>query len=113
MPIELVFKFADEVVTVKIIYHDILFYNSMTNFTIPARIEGIKLNIAGILKEFPDLKGKPEAEIKQEAIRRFKEKVKTMKNENEIKDYIIEEFTKKLGYTLMLIKKEGFRAKKF
>lgn len=112
MSIELVFKFADEVVAVKIVYHDILFYNSMSNFQIPARIEGLKLNIAGILKEFPDLKGKPDAEIKQEAIKRFKEKIKNMKTENEVKDYIIEEFTKKLGYTLMLIKRDGFRPTK-
>lgn len=105
---ELVFQLANEVVVVRIRGTDISFANSSTNFQQFVPIDSLKLDIKGILKEFPNLEGKSEGVIREEGLKRFKEKIKNMENENRIKEYITEEF-KNMGYVLIKEKKEGFR----
>jgi len=109
---EMVFELAGEIVIVKIQGRNILFSNSATQFNQFVPLEFLKLSKEGILKEFPDLKDKPEAEMRQEAIRRFKEYVKKLGGEKEICDYVRKEF-ENMGYKLKSIKKEGFREVKF
>jgi len=72
-------------------------------------IDGLKLNEEGIIKEFPELKGLPYQEMRAEAIRRFKEKISTMKNEEEIKEYLRNDL-REHGYILKVSQKAGFRA---
>ena len=106
---ELIFRLADDYVIVKIKNGQVLFSNSNTNFQRFVPIDGIMLNREGIIKEFPDLKGLPDSEMRKEAIDRFKKHIKEFNTEDEIKEYIIMEL-KKYGYICEKIKKEGFRA---
>ena len=105
---ELYFKFGNEIVIVKIEGTNVLFANQMTNFQQYFPIAALKLNKEGILKEHPDLKDLGDEEIKSKGIERFKEHIKTLGNENRIKDYIVKELTN-CGYVLQGFKKGGFR----
>jgi len=105
---ELVFQFGNEMIIIKIRDGTILFSNSTTNFQQFVTIDGLKLTKEGILKEHPDLKDLNDTEMKAEAIKRFKDHVKALGNENKIKDYVVKELGKS-GYILKVVKKEGFR----
>jgi len=105
---ELYFEFGGEVVVIKLQGKNITFANSQTNLQQFVPIESINLSIEGILKEHPDLKGLPDGEMKQEAIVRLKKLVGNMKNENEIKDYLVKEF-EGVGYIFNGFRREGFR----
>jgi len=108
---KLVFEFGGEYVFVIINGHNLLFSTSQTNFQQYAPIEGLALKKAGILKQFPDLKDMEPGEMRAEAIRRFKEHVKTLENEYRIKDYVVDELTKQ-GYILKSTQIDGHRAQK-
>lgn len=107
---ELYFKLGGDVTIVKIMGHNLMFATSQSQFQFSS-IEGLKLSTGGILKEFPDLEGESSGEIRKEGIKRLKEKLKNLKNDSEIKEYVIEELGK-YGYKLVMEKKEGFRPKK-
>ncbi len=86
-----------------------LFFNTFSNGLIQrSDIDGLKLNPAGIVKEFPDLEGKPIPEMKREAINRFKEKFKKIKNKKDQISYLKEELLK-VGYELKMIQEPGHR----
>ena len=103
---ELIFEFAGDMVVIKIQGADVTFATSQTNFNQFVPIEAIRLTKEGILKEHPDLKDNPD--MRNIAIKRFKEHIKNLGGENKIKDYVIEELENQ-GYILRTIKKEGFR----
>ena len=107
----LVFKLADEFVKVKIETGSVTFSNSSFNFQMFVPIDNLKLSREGILKEHPDLKDMEENEMKTEAIKRFKEHIKNLGGENEIKSYVIKELNSS-GYALKLIEQDGFRSKR-
>jgi len=109
---KLVFELGGDFVFVKIEGKNVSFANSLTNFQQFVPIKFLKLNTEGILKQFPDLKDLSEKEMKQEAIERFRNHIKTLGGEEEIKKYIKKEF-EGMGYTLKSIHKDGFRGKKF
>ena len=71
-------------------------------------IEGLNLSPSGVVKEFPELEGKPISEIKREGIKRFKEKIKNMKTVYEIRDYLISDL-KKYGYEPYMWRRKGHR----
>ena len=71
-----------------------------------ATIDGLRLNHEGVITQFPDLKDNPD--WKEQAIDRFKEKIKDFKNENERATYIIEEL-KPHGYFPEKKQIDGFR----
>ena len=104
----LTFQLGGEMVLVKIMGHNVLFSSSETNFQTYAPIEGLQLKRDGILKEHPDLERLPDIEMRQEAIKRFKEHIKKLDDENRIKDYVINELTR-TGYELKAIQREGWR----
>ena len=105
---DLTFRIGGDVIIVRIRGHDILFSDSNAGYLRFYPIDCLKLNILGILKEFPDLKGLSDGDIRQEAIKRFKKHIADLDNENKIKDYIILELGN-IGYQLIGIKREGFR----
>ena len=80
-----------------------------TPFTPFVDIEGIKLDKAGSLREFPDLKDNKDWE--KITRQRFKDKMKTMKTEKERALYLIVELTK-FGYQALHAQREGFRPAK-
>lgn len=88
--------------------HSITFNQSVGGVPMFTTIEGLKLNPASIIEQFPDLKDKTIPEIKREAIKRFKEKIKTFTTEQQVQDYLQEDL-RKHGLILKMIYKKGFR----
>ena len=103
--IDIIFNFANEIVLVKIEGNNIRFGTSVYGAQL-ANIEGIRLDWTGTIREFPDLKDN--LDWREIAIQRFKDHIKSLKNEDEIADYIIKELSSK-GYTPKLKQKAGFR----
>ena len=103
--IDLIFYFGGEVIFIRINNHDIRFSNS-TYGTYLVPIDGLNLNHAGVVKEFPDLDLRDD--WKEEAIKRFKEKISKMESEEQISNYIIEDL-KKYGYVPKYKQRVGFR----
>ena len=109
---DLAFKFGTELIGIKIENNrDIKFCKLAGSYFRVTPIEGLKLSVSGILKEFPDLKDMEEAEMRIEAIKRFKKKIKGMKTEEEIQNYLKDDL-RKHGYKLVGIRRNGFREKK-
>lgn len=106
--IELYFDYAGEIVIVKVNGHNILFSTSALNYQTFVPIESISLKREGIIKEYPDLKDKPDGLMREEAIKRLKEYIKGLGSENEVKGYVIKELESQ-GYILKRIKRDGFR----
>ena len=105
--IGLIFGFGSEIVEIRIENTNVLFRNQKSlGFT---TIDGLKLDYKGVCREFPDLELR--TDWREEAINRFKEKIKSLKTESERADYIIEDL-KKYGYVPMYMQKKGFRTKK-
>ncbi len=108
---EIIFERAGEPVVVKVEGKNVYFSNQQVGFEKGYPIESLKLNTDGIVKEFPDLKDKPDGEKRKLAVERFKEKIKSLKTRNEIKNYLIVEF-EGMGYTLKCLQIPGFRPRK-
>ena len=102
--IGIVFSFGTEIVEVRVVESQMLFRTSQ--FQQWADISGIKLDKSGVIKEFPDLKD--DEYWQQKARERFKEKIKSMENEEQRIKYIIEDLTK-YGYKPLYMQKSGFR----
>jgi len=107
--INCIFRQQEKVIGVKIEGHHITFA-TLQGYSAPmyAPIEGIQLDIGGILQEFPDLIDKDRNEIRKIAIERFKEKLKSFKTEMEIKNYLKEDLTRH-GYIFTGYQKKGHR----
>lgn len=103
--IDILFEFGDDVILVRVDKHSVTFGNTAFG-TGMADISCMKLDYVGVCREFPDLEMRKD--WREEAIKRFKEKIKEMKNEKEIGEYIIEDL-RKYGYVPKYIQKNGFR----
>lgn len=103
--IEIIFSLASEVVLVVIEGNNVRF-GSTTYGSQLADISGLKLDYPGVIREFPDLETDPN--WKEEAIKRFKEHISSLKTENEKCDYIIKEL-EAWGYTAKSKRRGGFR----
>lgn len=93
---------------VRINGHRVTFVNS-TYGAFESTIEGLKLSRAGVIKEYPDLKERED--WREEAIKRFKEVINVMQNEESIAEYVIQDL-KKYGYIPKWKQKQGFRREK-
>lgn len=102
--IGLALDYFGNLVEVRIIGKEVLFRTSQ--FKSWADIRGIKLDKKGTLREFPELKDKEDWE--KQAREKFKEKIKKMKSEEEICNYIKEDLTK-FGYKPLYKQTKGFR----
>ena len=107
MAIGVIFNYGTEILEVLIKDSNVFFRTSQ--FQQFATIDGIKLDKSGVIKEFPDLKDNKD--WKNEAISRFKEKIKKMENEEERIKYIINDLNK-FGYKAMYLQKSGHRRKR-
>lgn len=105
MVIGIIFQFASELLQVNIDGTNVLFRTSGTNGAW-ATIDNLKLDYAGVCREHPDLKDSKY--WREEAIKRFKDKIKQMKTEKERVDYIIKDLNK-FGYKGLYTQKQGFR----
>lgn len=106
--INLAFVRGTENLGITIIGKSIMITVMKGNVPMTTTIDGLKLDPIGIVKEFPDLKDKPTEEMRIEAIKRFKDKLKSLKGEDDIMVYLQEDLGK-FGYELKLIQKKGFR----
>jgi len=102
--IGVIFQFGTEIVEVRIKDNNVFFRTS--NSQTFGDIDGLKLDKVGVIKEFPDLKDKEDWQ--KQARDRFKEKIKTMKDEKEQMKYIIEDL-RKYGYKPLYLQKSGYR----
>lgn len=106
--ITLIFDFAAEKIIMIIEGTNVKFGN--TNFgSLVCGIEGLKLSYEGVCREFPDLETRQD--WREEAIERFKDKIKELNDEDKIADYLIKDL-KKFGYIPKLKQKKGFRIEK-
>lgn len=106
--IDLIFSRADEIIFVRIKGNNITFRNSSSGM-LESSIDGLRFIKTGVVKEFPDLKDNPEWDSISKA--RFKDKIKSMENEDDIADYILSDL-KKHEYKPMWKQKQGFRREK-
>lgn len=102
--IGVIFDYGTEKVEVRIDGTQCLFRT--TQFMQFTTIEGLKLSKAGVIKEFPDLKDNEK--WREEAIKRFREKLKGLETEEQRMKYIIKDLTK-FGYVPIAYQKKGFR----
>ena len=86
--IQLMFRFANEKILVVIDGNDIKFGSTQYGAQL-ASIEGLKLDYQGVIKEFPELEDRDD--WREEAIKRFKEKIKSFDTEEERGVYIVED----------------------
>lgn len=103
--ISVMFKFAGEYVLITILGSKVYFSNSKYGSK-QTTIEYLQLDKKGVIKEFPDLA--KNSNWRDEAIKRFKDKISSMKTEEERVEYIINDLTK-YGYVPMYKQKNGFR----
>ena len=103
--IGVIMKLGSEVVEIRVQGNQVLFRTGQFGGAF-STLAGLKLDKGGVIKEFPDLENKEN--WKEEAIKRFKEKMKTMKTEKEQVKYLINDL-QKYGYLPKYIQKEGFR----
>lgn len=73
---------------------------------VKAPIDKLKINYKGAIKEFPDLEDRED--WKEEAIRRFKLKIESMKNEEQVARYLIEDL-RKYNYQPLFKQRKGWR----
>lgn len=102
--IGILFSFGTEIVEVRIDCFNVFFRTSQ--FQRFADIDGIKLDKQGVIKEFPDLKDNDDWQ--KEGRKKFKEKIKQMKNEKEISRYVISDL-QKFGYKPLHLQVKGHR----
>lgn len=103
--IGIIFDNAGEIVEARINGHQILFRTSTFGSSF-VPFESLHLNKEGVVKEFPDLEG--DDLWKQKATERFKDKIKSLGNENNIANYIIEDLSKH-GYVAKYKQRQGYR----
>jgi hypothetical protein len=102
--IGVIFSFGEDTIEVRVIDKQVLFRTSQVHQF--ADIGGIRLDKAGTIKEFPDLKDNED--WNKIAKERFKEKINKMKTEKERVQYLIDDLTK-FGYKPEYLQKQGFR----
>lgn len=102
--IQLLFEKASQRVGIEIKGENVVFFDFSS--MLKARMEGLKLNYEGVIKEHPDLKDNPEWQ--KITIDRLKEHIKKMNGEWERADYVIKEL-KKWQWKPLFMQREGFR----
>ena len=104
----ILFNFMNEKVLIEISGNNVFF--SHQNFgAVKSEIDNLKLDYKGVCREFPDLETRDD--WREEAIKRFKKKIKSLNTDDEKADYIIKDL-KKFGYIPLFKQKKGFRPEK-
>jgi hypothetical protein len=110
--LDILFKIGGDLVDIRLIDKSLYFSKVSGNRLLFSDISGLKFDINGIKKEFPDLAILEDSEeIKKIAIERFKQKINGMSSEKEIVLYLKEDLAKH-GYILVNISRPGFRPTK-
>lgn len=105
MAVGIIFEYGPDHIFVRV-HGNAITFSSHQQQKGGASLQDLKLNKEGVIKEFPDLKDSPL--WREEAIYRFKEKIKSLKTEHSKIQYIIGEL-KPHGYKVIATQKDGFR----
>jgi len=108
MTIGCIFNFGNENIEVKVTGNQVVFRTQQFGGAF-ITIDNLKLSKSGVVKEFPDLKGNEN--WREEAIKRFKERMKSYNTEKERINYVINDLNK-FGYIPLYLQEDGFRPKK-
>jgi hypothetical protein len=106
--IQIIFEFLGDMELVIVDGNNVLFGNTSFGAKL-ATIDGLKLDYSGVIREFPDLE--LEADWREIAMERFKNKIKKQSTEKETALYIIDEL-KKFGHNPIKIQLSGSRWRK-
>lgn len=107
--IGVIFQFGSQMIEVRIDRTNCLFRTGQFGGAF-APIDALQLSYDGAIKEFPDLKDKKD--WKEQAIKRFKDKMKTFKTEEQRMNYVVDDL-KQYGYIPLYKQKSGWRIEKF
>lgn len=105
MTIKLMFGLANEKILVTIDDKQVKFANTQFGAQ-ETTIDGLQLSYEGVVKQHPDLKDV--SNWREVAVKRFKQKISKMKNEEEISKYLIKDLSK-FGYVPEQKQKNGHR----
>ena len=108
MAIGVVFQYMGEIVEVRIVNSTCQFKTGQFGGQY-SPIEGLRLDKKGVLKEHPDLVDRED--WREEAIKRFKDKIKGYTKEEEQMNYIINDL-KKVGYIPLYLQQSGYRPRR-
>ena len=103
--IDIILFYGTEIVLVRIQGSNINFSTSSSQGKY-SDISGLRIDKRAAIKKWPDLEDKED--WKDEAVKRFKEHIKSMPNEEEIYSYVINEL-RSVGYIPKYRLKQGFR----
>jgi hypothetical protein len=106
--IGVIFEFGSSMVEVRIQDTNCYFRTGDYNGGF-ATIDSLKLDKDGSIKEHPDLKN--DEQWREKTIQRFKDKIKSLKSEEERIRYIIDDLSK-FGYVARYLQKQGHRVVK-
>jgi hypothetical protein len=102
--IGLILEYANNKVEIRV--QGLTCYFRTSDFSKFATIDGIKLDYKGVCREHPDLE--TAEDWREQAIKRFKEKIKQMETEQQIIKYLIVDL-RKYGYKPLFIQRAGYR----
>ena len=102
-----IFQVGADIIEIRV-HNNFVYFRDKNNSQFGS-IDNLKLNKGGVVKEFPDLKDDKDWEEK--ARDRFREKINSLKTEEDRMKYIIEDLSK-FGYVLKYIQKQGHRPRK-
>jgi len=106
--IGLIFQFGTEYIEIRIDNQN-LFFRTVQTGGMFSPIDGLKLDYNGVCREHPDLE--LAKDWREQAIKRFKEKIRQMKNEKQITEYLKSDLIK-FGYIPVSMQRQGFRPQK-
>jgi len=106
--ITLIFGFASDKILITIDENSVRFGNTSYG-AVTANIDGLKLDYNGVCREHPDLETDDEWQTK--AALRFKEKIKSLKTEEEKAQYLIKDL-RNHGYIPEQMQRKGHRPEK-
>lgn len=101
------FQLGGDIVITEVDGNSVMFLDGATGMVAP--IEGLRINRAGVIKEFPDLDN--DEDWRKKAIDRFKAHIAKMDTEDNKLNYIITDLVK-FGYTPLFKQKAGWRPEK-
>ena len=83
-----------------------VYFSTTRQGPIKASIDQLKINYRGVIKEYPDLEGCDD--WREQALKRFKTKIKEMSSENEVVNYIVHDL-RNHGYIPLYKQRNGYR----
>ena len=104
--IDLIMRNGNEVILVRINGHNVMFGANVGKNPMMTTIDYLQLSYSGVIKEFPELKDAPN--WRQEAIAKFKDKLRSLDSEKEIFHYVKTDL-QKFGYVPMYKQIRGHR----